>query len=166
MDLQKAPANFDAHDVPLTGWSLVEASAGTGKTYALAGLYVRLLVERGLSTKEILVVTFTKAATDELKGRIRARIRDALRAFTFGTGSDEFLNGLISRTEDHERARRFLTDALRSFDEAAIFTIHGFCLRALHNHAFESGSLFDTELLEDETDMIKEMVHDFWRINF
>jgi exodeoxyribonuclease V beta subunit len=166
MDLKKAPANFDPHEVPLTGWSLVEASAGTGKTYALAGLYVRLLVERGLSTKEILVVTFTKAATDELKGRIRTRIKEALRAFMHGAGTDEFLAGLVSRVEDHERARRFLIEALHSFDEAAIFTIHGFCLRALHNHAFESGSLFDTELLEDETDMIKEMVHDFWRISF
>jgi len=166
MNLQRTPATFDPHDVPLSGWNLVEASAGTGKTYALAGLYVRLLIEKGLSTPEILVVTFTKAATDELKGRIRTRIKDALQAFTHGPGTDEFLAGLVSRTKNHERARRFLTDALRTFDESAIFTIHGFCLRALHNHAFESGSLFDTELLEDETDMIKEMIHDFWRINF
>ncbi|HUJ88910.1 MAG TPA: exodeoxyribonuclease V subunit beta [Syntrophorhabdales bacterium] len=166
MNPQRTPPTFDPYNVPLSGWNLLEASAGTGKTYALAGLYVRLLIEKGLSTREILVVTFTKAATDELKGRIRARIKDALGAFAYGPGADEFLAGLVSRTEDHERARRFLTDALRSFDESAIFTIHGFCLRALHNHAFESGSLFDTELLEDETDMMKEMIRDFWRINF
>ncbi len=166
MNLQHTMATFDPYNVPLSGWNLVEASAGTGKTYALAGLYVRLLIEKGLSTREILVVTFTKAATDELKGRIRTRIRDALGAFTYGPGTDEFLAGLVSMTKDHERARRFLTDALRTFDESAIFTIHGFCLRALHNHAFESGSLFDTELLEDETDMIREMIYDFWRINF
>jgi exodeoxyribonuclease V beta subunit len=166
MNLQRAPAAFDLYDTPLSGWNLVEASAGTGKTYALAALYVRLLVEKGLSTREILVVTFTKAATDELKGRVRTRIKDALGAFVEGPGADEFLAALVSKTKDHERAKRFLADALRTFDESAIFTIHGFCLRALHNHAFESGSLFDTELLEDETDMIKEMIHDFWRINF
>ena len=158
---------FEPHEAPLSGWNLIEASAGTGKTYALAGLYVRLLVERGLSTREILVVTFTKAATEELKGRIRTRIRDALKVFSTGeTNGDEFLFRLITRVTDHEQARRFLTDALRSFDEAAIFTIHGFCLRTLHNHAFESGSLFDTELIEDESDLLREVVHDFWRIKF
>ncbi len=160
------PSTFNPNDVPLSGWNLVEASAGTGKTYALAGLYVRLLVEKGLSTKEILVVTFTKAATSELKGRIRTRIKDALQAFTHGQATDAFLSGLLLRVENHERARRLLTDALRSFDESAIYTIHGFCLRALQNHAFESGSLFDTELVEDEAQMVKEMIHDFWRINF
>jgi exodeoxyribonuclease V beta subunit len=159
-------STFNAHDVPLSGWNLVEASAGTGKTYALAGLYVRLLIEKGLSVKEILVVTFTKAATNELKTRIRARIKDAVGAFTGGAVADPFLAGLVSSVENHERARRLLTDALRSFDESAIFTIHGFCLRALHNHAFESGSLFDMEFVEDETETVKEMIHDFWRINF
>lgn len=157
---------FEPLDVPLQGWNLIEASAGTGKTYALAGLYLRLLIEKGLSTGEILVVTFTKAATDELKSRIRARIKDALRALAHGSDGDPFLAGLLSRTVNHERARRLLMDALRSFDESAIFTIHGFCLRALHAHAFESGCLFDTELVEDETDMIKEVIHDFWRIQF
>jgi exodeoxyribonuclease V beta subunit len=162
---------FDLHEAPLSGWSLVEASAGTGKTYALAGLYVRLLVERGLSTREILVVTFTKAATEELKGRIRTRIRDALMAFSSDrardrTKDDEFLARLIARVTDHEQARRYLVDALRSFDEAAIFTIHGFCLRTLHNHAFESGSLFDTELIEDENELFRELLNDFWRMKF
>ena len=154
MNLRRTPSTFDPNRVPLSGWNLVEASAGTGKTYALAGLYVRLLIEKGLSTREILVVTFTKAATDELKGRIRSRIKDALEAFTYGPGEDEFLTGLVSMTKDHGRARRFLSDALRTFAESAIFTIHGFCLRALHNHAFESGSLFDTDLLEDEISRI------------
>jgi exodeoxyribonuclease V beta subunit len=158
---------FDPHEAPLSGVNLVEASAGTGKTYALSGLYVRLLVERGLSTREILVVTFTKAATEELKGRIRSRIRDALRAFSTGrVRDDDFLTRLIARVTDHEQARRFLVDALRSFDEAAVFTIHGFCLRTLHNHAFESGSLFDTELIEDEHELFRELLNDFWRVKF
>ena len=109
MNLQQTPATFDPYNVPLSGWNLVEASAGTGKTYALAGLYVRLLVEKGLSTKEILVVTFTKAATDELKGRIRTRIKDTLGAFTYGPGTDEFLAGLVSRTEG-SRAGQALPD--------------------------------------------------------
>ena len=62
----------------LHGQILIEASAGTGKTYTIALLFLRLLLEKGLSVDEILVVTFTKAATEELRGRVRQRIRDAL----------------------------------------------------------------------------------------
>ncbi|OPX93936.1 MAG: RecBCD enzyme subunit RecB [Syntrophorhabdus sp. PtaB.Bin006] len=156
---------FDPLKASLSGRTLIEASAGTGKTYAIANLYLRLLVEENLKVEEILVVTFTKAATEELKGRIRRRIVDALQAFSGRETKDDFLNGFAAGIQDSAEAARRLTNALRGFDLAAIFTIHGFCLRMLHNHAFESGSLFDTGLMEDQGTVLQEIVNDFWRTN-
>jgi exodeoxyribonuclease V beta subunit len=157
---------LDPLATPLEGLNLIEASAGTGKTYAISNLYLELIVEKSFKAEEILVVTFTKAATEELKGRIRGRIVDALNAFSGFDISDEFLQGFVAKTTNEERARKALTNALRSFDLAAIFTIHGFCLRMLYNHAFESASLFDTGLVEDQTEILSEISDDFWRRNF
>jgi exodeoxyribonuclease V beta subunit len=157
---------LDPLTIPLKGLNLVEASAGTGKTYAISNIYLQLLVEGYLKAEEILVVTFTKAATEELKGRIRGRIVDALHAFSGNDKGDDFLKGLVAKVTDGELAQRRLTNSLRSFDLAAIFTIHGFCLRMLHNHAFESASLFDTALVEDQTEMLLEIADDFWRRTF
>jgi exodeoxyribonuclease V beta subunit len=154
---------LDPLTTPLTGLNLIEASAGTGKTYAISNIYLQLVVEGKLNIEEILVVTFTKAATEELKGRIRGRITDALHAFSGVASGDDFLTGFVEKVKDKEMAKRRLTNALRSFDLAAIFTIHGFCLRMLHNHAFESASLFDTGLVEDQTEVLTEIVDDFWR---
>jgi len=157
--------SFDPVDIPLSGINLVEASAGTGKTYAIASLYVRLLIETRLEVKDILVVTFTNAATDELKNRIRRRIKDAADVFSSACTEDPFLKKLYLTIEDKEAARRLLQNAIRCFDEAAIFTVHGFCLRMLRDHAFESCSLFDTDLIEDNTKFLQEIVNDFWRNN-
>ncbi len=154
---------FDPVEIPLSGINLVEASAGTGKTYAIASLYVRLLIETRLETKDILVVTFTNAATDELKNRIRQRIKDALDVFLSGNTDDPFLKRLYQSIEDKQTARKLLLNAIRCFDEAAIFTIHGFCLRILRDHAFESCSLFDTDFIEDNSKFLQEIVNDFWR---
>lgn len=154
---------LDPLSLPLEGLNLIEASAGTGKTYAICNIYVQLLVEKGFEPGEILVVTFTKAATQEVKSRIRARIVDALDAFSGFDIGDDFLHGLVEKTADRNGARRRLLNGLKGFDLAAIFTIHGFCLRMLHNHAFESASLFDTALVEDQTDLLLEIVDDFWR---
>ncbi len=156
--------------VELTGRNLIEASAGTGKTYAIACLYLRLLVESNLLPEQILVVTYTEAATEELRGRIRNRIREALDVFEGAETADDFLTGLFTnsngkgpvRTEARERLDR----ALKTFDMASIFTIHGFCLRALQDNAFESGSLYDTTLVTDQSDLLQEVVDDFWRKYF
>ncbi|NLW35374.1 MAG: exodeoxyribonuclease V subunit beta [Syntrophorhabdus aromaticivorans] len=156
---------FDPLKASLSGRTLIEASAGTGKTYAIANLYLRLLVEENLKVEEVLVVTFTRAATEELKGRIRRRIVEAAQVFSGGETRDDFLAGFVAETRDRAEAGRRLTNALRGFDLAAIFTIHGFCLRMLHNHAFESGSLFDTGLMEDQGAVFQEIVNDFWRTN-
>ena len=160
---------FDLTNTPLAGANLIEAGAGTGKTYAIAGLYVRLLIESALPVREILVVTYTVAATEELKDRIRRRIRDAFRAFQTGQGTDDFLIPLLAKfpgPEERVQAAERLTRAMRDFDEAAIHTIHGFCQRVLHENAFESGALFDTELITDDQEIRREIVEDFWRNHF
>lgn len=156
--------------IDLSGRNLIEASAGTGKTYAIACLYLRLVVERGLKPEEILVVTFTEAATKELRSRIRERLREARDVFAGGSTTDEFLLSMADPGRPEwpgtEEALRRLDLALRTFDCAAISTIHGFCSRALQENAFESGSLYDTELLADQNPLIQEIVDDFWRRTF
>jgi exodeoxyribonuclease V beta subunit len=158
--------HFDLLNSPLAGTNLVEASAGTGKTYTIAGLFLRLLVEKNLSVDEILVVTFTEAAAGELKDRIRDKLREATEAFTSGGSDDTFLNGLIQRHRDSASSLQCLREAINAFDLASIFTIHGFCLRMLHENAFESGTLFDTELIADQEHLKRQIVEDFWRRQF
>ncbi|GFO61000.1 hypothetical protein GMST_33250 [Geomonas silvestris] len=156
---------FDLIGTPLAGRNLIEASAGTGKTFAIAGVFLRLVLELRLPVGEILVVTFTEAATKELRERIRKRLKEAELAFESGETSDPLLDGLLERCADRPQARRLLANALRCFDEAAIFTIHGFCQRTLQENPFESGSLCDTELLTDQAALLSEIAQDYWRIN-
>ncbi|MEW6673566.1 MAG: exodeoxyribonuclease V subunit beta [Thermodesulfobacteriota bacterium] len=153
---------FDPLSTPLTGTSLIEASAGTGKTHAIEGLFLRLVLEMRLSVEQILVVTFTKAATEELRTRIRGRLTAAQAALTQGAGGDILIDSLI-RKNSVSRTRQMLQHALMNFDQAPILTIHGFCQRILHEHAFETGSLFDTELITEQTDLVREIAEDFWR---
>ncbi|MCP3668492.1 MAG: exodeoxyribonuclease V subunit beta [Gammaproteobacteria bacterium] len=152
-------------DHPLTGTNLIEASAGTGKTYTLAGLYLRLIVEQGFGVEQILVVTYTKAATAELRERIRQRLVEAQLAFEQGEADagDIVTTGLLARVEDRSQALRRLKLAVLDFDRAAIFTIHGFCQRVLQNFTFESGESARRELVADDEDLLQQVVDDFWR---
>ncbi|MEA2116577.1 MAG: exodeoxyribonuclease V subunit beta [Thermodesulfobacteriota bacterium] len=150
----------------LQGQVLIEASAGTGKTYTIELLFLRLLLERGLSVDQILVVTFTRAATEELRGRVRKRIRDALDVLEGRGPDDEPLQKLIAGIDYPDRAIILLSDALTRMDEAAIFTIHGFCQRMLQEHAFESGAPFEMEFLETEQLLRGRIIEDFWRLRF
>jgi exodeoxyribonuclease V beta subunit len=151
---------------PLEGLRLIEASAGTGKTHTLADLYLRLLLEKDLAVDQILVVTFTVAATAELRDRIRARLETARRAFLRGASADPadaVLVGLLARRPERAAAARRLAQAVQGFDEAVILTIHGFCQRVLRESAFESGQPFEVELVPDEGEILQEVVDDFWR---
>ena len=150
----------------LENTNLIEASAGTGKTYAIAGIFLRLLLEKRYSVSEILVVTYTVAATEELRDRIRRTIRMAIDAFTKGRHDDPFLDSLIRNSSLHNEKLRILRAALRDFDEAPIYTIHGFCQRVLLENSFESMGLFDTELVPDERALHQEIIQDFWRKHF
>ena len=154
--------DLNLHDSPFAGRSLIEASAGTGKTWTLTALYARLLLERELSVGQILVVTYTTAATAELRERIRARLAELLALYEGGQSSDDFLNEL-HRRHPGEAARRRLLLAVHGFDEAAIFTIHGFCQRALQDSAFEAGGDFDAELTQDDREVLDALLGDAWR---
>uniref|UniRef100_C6DYD0 DNA 3'-5' helicase n=1 Tax=Geobacter sp. (strain M21) TaxID=443144 RepID=C6DYD0_GEOSM len=156
---------FDLLHTPLAGRNLIEASAGTGKTFTIAGVYLRLVLEEKFDVSRILVVTFTEAATKELKERIRNKLKEAENGFLTGAAEDFLIDGLLKSTPDHSEARRLLGSAVRSFDEAAIFTIHGFCQRMLQDNPFESGSLCDTELVTDQGKILMEIAQDYWRIN-
>ncbi len=158
---------FDPLETRLGGTNLIEASAGTGKTYAIATLFLRLMIERGLAADQILVVTFTEAAAAELRDRVRARLRAALQTYRRGQppDPDPVLEELVARrsAQGHaETDRERLALSLRSFDEAPISTIHGFCNRVLHDSAFESGVAFETELVIDDRPLIEQTVRDFW----
>ena len=140
--------------IPLNAVSLIEASAGTGKTYTMGSLYLRLLLQVGenafpyaLNVEQILVVTFTEMATEELKRKIRERIYDAKQKLTAYQqtqdsavfGQDDFLRELVSTITDLPLAIQRLTLAEQNMDLAAIYTIHGFCRRMLMQYAFNSG---------------------------
>lgn len=154
---------FELHAAPLQGVTLIEAGAGTGKTYTIAGLFLRLVVEKGFGVDQILVVTYTNAATEELKTRIRNRLIAAKLAFSGGKAEDEVLDHLVQHAQDKSLALQRIEDALTDFDRAAIFTIHGFCQRLLQHYAFETGQLFQSELLQDRHALVQEFVEDFWR---
>jgi len=145
----------DLYHLSLSKAQLIEASAGTGKTYNLTELYVRLILEKELAVDQILVVTYTDAATEELRHRIRTRLRDKKISLA-GSGP----------LPDTDKKKRLLNEALANFDEAAIFTIHGFCYRVLKEQAFESGALFDSELITNQDHLLRETVDDFWRKHF
>ncbi|WP_417915820.1 exodeoxyribonuclease V subunit beta [Candidatus Electronema sp. JC] len=157
---------LDPLTLPLRGQILIEASAGTGKTYTIAQLFLRLLLEQELAVDEILVVTFTKAAAEELRGRIRQRIRDGLDALERGAADDQNLAALLAQAGDAEKAAALLRDALARMDESAICTIHSFCRRMLQEHAFESGAPFEMELTDSEGLLRLRIIEDFWRQRF
>jgi len=154
---------FDPINTPLQGTNLIEASAGTGKTHTITGLFLRLILEKQFTVNQILVVTFTKAATEELKERIRNKLAEAKSAFLKGSSHDSLIDSLVRKSDDPAPAIQSIQDALVNFDDAAIFTIHGFCRRILNENAFETQSLFDTELVSDPADIHREIVEDFWR---
>jgi exodeoxyribonuclease V beta subunit len=157
---------FHPINTPLAGANLIEASAGTGKTYTITGLYIRLIIEESLTVDKILVVTFTKAATEELKERIRHRLIQAKKAFTSGWSDDFFINELVEKHKDSVLVEQRIQNAIFDFDNAAIFTIHGFCQRILNENAFETRSLFDTELVSGQDAFLQEAADDFWREHF
>ncbi|MGI4858228.1 MAG: UvrD-helicase domain-containing protein, partial [Janthinobacterium lividum] len=233
------PVVLDPLRFPLHGSRLIEASAGTGKTFTIAALYLRLVLGHGgdaafaraLTPPEILVVTFTDAATKELRDRIRARLAQAAAYFLAGVAAprddasapeddagasfdfdawlesdqdadadlppgmdfdayDDFpADARLARAVDPVRAGGppvagdALLEALRDdyppgtwqgcarklqlaaewMDEAAVSTIHGWCHRMLREHAFDSDSLFTQTLETDQSEMLAEVVRDYWR---
>ncbi|MRT21552.1 exodeoxyribonuclease V subunit beta [Comamonas sp. CAH-2] len=162
---------------PLWGSRLIEASAGTGKTWTIAALYLRLVLGHGaengfarpLMPPDILVMTFTRAATRELSDRIRARLIEAVQCFRSEAepaAHDSFLRDLrdaYAEGADRETAAWRLDMAAQCMDDAAIHTIDAWCQRMLREHAFDSGNLFDETLEADESQRQTEAAQDYWR---
>ncbi|HAS14945.1 MAG TPA: exodeoxyribonuclease V subunit beta [Idiomarina abyssalis] len=169
-------------DFPLNSSRLIEASAGTGKTYTIAALYVRLVIghgshngteetafDRELVPKNILVMTFTKAATEELSDRIRARLAEAAAYFRDpeAVEGDPFLASLrddcAAQGQNLMHLARLLDLASQSMDEAAVKTIHGWCQSMLKEHAFASGSLFSQDVETDNEELRLQAAEDYFR---
>jgi exodeoxyribonuclease V beta subunit len=158
--------NFNASTVPLQDSNLIEASAGTGKTYSIAILVLRLVLEKQLSIKEVLMVTFTKAAVAELEERIRLFIRSAHKYANGHDITDSNIKVLVQQAIAHssaEKVNQQLSDAVLFLDETAVLTIHSFCQQALNEFAFETNQLFGAEMLPDFTPVAEEELNRFWR---
>lgn len=160
------PKTFDPLFIKIQGTNLIEASAGTGKTWSIAALFLRFILLEKIDVAQILVVTYTKAATGELKSRLRARLAEAL-AYAKNSNdenSDEFLVNLFSKLTyaKNEQVLR-LQAALNHFDKATIYTIHGFCQRVLQEYAFACGSPFEVELVNEDDKALLMLTEDFWR---
>jgi len=163
-----AHEDFSPLEFPLSGMRLIEASAGTGKTYNIANLFLRLIVghgiEQALEVDQILVVTFTRAATSELRGRIRARVEQAFHDFRRGHSDEAEINALIPESVD-ERTRmiRLLNQAILRMDEASISTIHSFAVQAARTFLFETGAIADIEISEYGEAVTTRIVTDLYR---
>ena len=171
-------AALDPRTLPLWGSRLIEASAGTGKTWTITALFLRLVLGHGgpdagfgepLAPQRILVMTFTRAATRELSDRIRKRLVEAAGVFRDPTrieAGDGFLKALVEACPDdaaREHAAWRLAVAAEAMDDAAVFTIDAWIQRMLHDHAFDSGSALDERLEPDEVRLLGEAARDYWR---
>lgn len=162
-------------DVPLDGVRLIEASAGTGKTYTLATLVTRLVIERGLTPPQILVVTFTDAATQELRKRLRERLELAARVAEASTPVEPSPEAICIQTivqrhllhgaETEPQLAARLRRAAQAMDLAAVSTIHGFCLRVLTEHALEAAQPFVAlQLAGSDKPLRTQAAIDAWRV--
>lgn len=168
MSTEKNYTHFDVHNVTLSGSNLIEASAGTGKTYSIAILVLRLLLEKKIPITEILMVTFTKAAVAELEERIRKFLRSANRCANGEEIEDSLIKNLVHKAienNNQEEVIRLLKLAVINLDEVSVLTIHSFCQQTLNEFAFETNQLFSAELVQDTSLIIEEELQKFWRKN-
>jgi exodeoxyribonuclease V beta subunit len=147
-------------------WSpriLVEASAGTGKTYTLTALYIRLLIEKKLEVDQILVMTFTNKATSELKERIFKRLKACLHKLqTNEESTDDFVNEFSQKVVNRDEAVQILKTVVQNFDDSQVYTIHGFCQKILKEEALIAGTPFEFEIKQQD-ELLEQAVEDFWR---
>lgn len=154
---------------PEAGRHIVEAGAGTGKTFSIAIIYLWMLLEKRFNVQNILVVTFTDAATVELRERIYSFIHEALKHFSIHdyVSDNPIIQHICHRYTDESEiriARLNLERALHNFDDAAVYTIHSFCSRLLKEYSIESRSIFDAEIIKNESDLVSTIARNFWRM--
>lgn len=160
---------FDVKSFQLEGKKIIEASAGTGKTFSIAILVVRLIIEKRFKVKSILMMTFTKSAAAEMEERIRQFIRDAHIYILGGNINNTTLKTIIDNyantTQIKNEVKDDLKNAILELDQLSVSTIHSFCSSILNEFAFETGQLFGAEPIEDLTLLIEGYVNEFWRKN-
>ncbi len=170
----KSECYFQPNHYPLgPGLRLLEASAGTGKTFALAHLVLRLLTEGGRQISQLLVVTFTESAAAELRSRIGKRLEDALTGLesfqhqsAFNSPDPVLDQWLLQQGSNSSKRNQWicsLLEALEGLDRADITTIHGFCRRTLRRQALESGAAVDPRLDDTGAKLALEVAHDYWQ---
>ena len=163
---KSAPISFNASDVLLEQRNLIEASAGTGKTYSIGILVLRLIIEKNISVKEVLMVTYTKAAVAELEERIRLFVKIAFSVAKNEPVKDDTIEEIVKRnvkTLGQDIVYTRLQAAVLSLDESSVLTIHSFCQNALTEFAFETDQLFDAEAISDMSEIVLNEVNQFWR---
>ncbi len=154
---------FNVQTVPLAGKNLVEASAGTGKTFSIGILILRMIIEQQVPLENQLIVTYTNFAVAELQERIRAFIKEAYDAAAGSACNEPLIRQLVAAAADKEGLKDRLRAALLLLDEAPIMTIHGFCQQMLFEFAFETGQPFQLELQTNVDEFIDNTVNTFWR---
>ena len=154
-------ARFDLADPLPRGKVAIQASAGTGKTYTLADLATRFIAEDRASASELLIVTFTRAATDELRARVRDRVVGAVEHLASGrpAPSDDDLLALLTRQGDGAQLAR-LARAVSEFDAATVTTIHGFAKQVLGALGVTAGADPDARLDVDSSGLIRDTCAD------
>jgi exodeoxyribonuclease V beta subunit len=158
----KAPFDLLGSELP-KDTMLLEASAGTGKTFTITGIVLRLLLEGHIKQlSQVLVVTFTNAATQELKARIRKALVKAADACERGTSTDPTYRELGER--HGEAGEKILRAALQQCDEMSVATIHSFCKRVLEESAFSASMPFRTEFVEDDVPLLVDAAEDALRL--
>ena len=152
---------FDVKQVQLEGSNLIEASAGTGKTYSIAILVLRLLLEKQIPVEKILMVTFTKAAVAELESRIRKFVRKAYKYACGEAIDDNTIREVVGDTDTEKIS--LLREAVQSLDSLSVMTIHSFCQQVITQYPFETKESFEAELMTDTDDLVMHFVNNCWR---
>ncbi|HEY3086661.1 MAG TPA: UvrD-helicase domain-containing protein [Jatrophihabitantaceae bacterium] len=160
-------ARFDLLGELPRGTTVLEASAGTGKTFTIAGLMTRYVAEGVVPLDELLVVTFGRAATQELRDRVRERLvtaRDGLRDVAAArAGDDQLLRHLATGSDsDVDSRRQRLVAALASFDAATVVTTHQFCQQMLIGLGTAGDVDAHSVLVENLDDLVTEVVQDLY----
>jgi exodeoxyribonuclease V beta subunit len=159
---------FNAYRIDLGGGKMIEASAGTGKTFSLALLVIRLVVEKNIPVGKILLMTFTNAAVAELEERVRLFIRLGYEYISgYGPGTPALVKLLAEDKNESEieQAKDRLNRAMLELDQLSVLTIHSFCSKMLTRFSFETGQAIDSQPLDNIGKILSPLVDDFWRRN-
>jgi exodeoxyribonuclease V beta subunit len=158
---------FEVEKIPLNGSNIIEASAGTGKTFSIAILTLRLLLEKQMPIEKILLVTFTEAAAAELKERSIKFIRLALKEIQqAGSSDNKAIENIIANCVlSDEKKKMLLNTALLNIDRAMMVTIHSFCQQTLTEFAFETGQMYGKALQASIDPIIDHELQKYWRTN-